>query len=169
MSDTTKHPSGISIAPAIGTDAEDVHALIVALAAAQDAAEMVTSTPDDLRRDGLHEGAKLQALLARDSGGKAVGLALYYFTYSTWTCTPVLFVEDLYVNADLRGSGLGRRLMAGLARIARDHGCLRVSLEVKSDNQAREFYKRLGLVQKGPWLPYAVNGSAFHALADTAD
>ena len=169
MTDTAPHPSGISLAQATRDDAEAVHALIVALAAAQDAAHMVTSTPDDLRRDGLHDGAKLQALLARNAAGDAVGLALYYFTYSTWTCTPVLFVEDLYVDAGLRGSGLGKRLMAGLARIARDHGCLRVSLEVKTDNQARGFYERLGLVRKGPWLPYAVNGAAFHALADSAD
>ncbi|MCR9175930.1 MAG: GNAT family N-acetyltransferase [Alphaproteobacteria bacterium] len=169
MTDSALSPSDISIALATADDAEAVHALIVALAEAQNAAHMVTSTPDDLRRDGLYDGAKLQALLARKATGDAVGLALYYFTYSTWTCTPVLFVEDLYVDAGLRGSGLGKRLMAGLARIARDHGCLRVGLEVKTDNQARGFYERLGLVQKGPWLPYAVNGAAFHALADTAD
>jgi GNAT superfamily N-acetyltransferase len=168
MTDSTTHDSAITIALAKTEDAEAVHALIVALADAQDAAHMVTSTPDDLRRDGLHEGAKLQALLARNGAGDAVGLALYYFTYSTWTCTPVLYVEDLYVDAGLRGSGLGKRLMAGLAKIARDHGCLRIGLEVKSDNQARGFYARLGLVQKGPWLPYAVSGDAFHTLADAA-
>ena len=63
MTDTTPHPSGISLKQATLDDAEAVHALIVALAEAQDAAHMVTSMPDDLRRDGLHEGAKLQALL----------------------------------------------------------------------------------------------------------
>jgi ribosomal protein S18 acetylase RimI-like enzyme len=133
-------------------DAAAVLDLVRALAVAQDAGHHVTATADDLRRDGA-----------------AVGLALDYFTYSTWTGRSKLYVEDLYVDAALRGSGLGRRLMAALARTALDAGAERLDLSVKTDNAARAFYERLGLTRSGTWLPYAVGGSDLRDLAASAD
>lgn len=160
----------IELRPAEAGDVTLLQDLIRRLAEAQDAGEYVVSSPDDLLRDGFGPVPRFHALLAEEidtaSGRRAaVGLALYYFTYSTWAGRPNLYVEDLYVDPDRRGGGTGRRLMAALARAAVDAGCARLELAVKTDNRARAFYERLGLARKGTWLPYAVSGDALRALA----
>lgn len=159
--------AGITLHHATTEDADDVHRLVVELAKVQGAGDLVRSSPADLARDGLKPGAMLQAVLARDTGGRAVGLSLYFFTYSTWNGQRVLYVEDLYVDPALRGSGLGRRLLTEMARITRAEGALRLDLSVKSGNTARGFYETLGLVQKGDWVPYTLAGDALDALAGT--
>ncbi len=146
-------------------DAETVRRLVRALAEVQEAADYVTGTADDLRRDGSGEHPYFRAMLAERADGTAVGLALYYYVYSTWSGRPKLYVEDLYVDADLRGSGLGRRLMAALAREAVAKNCVKLDLSVKTDNKARDFYERLGLTRSGTWLPYTVGGADLEALA----
>lgn len=84
------------------------------------------------------------ALLAmRD--GKPVGLCLYTYAFSGWRGTPGLFVQDLYVDAGERGSGLGRRLLAAALRREAARGCAFVKLEVDRSNAgAVAFYRRLG-------------------------
>lgn len=146
-------------------DAERVHQLVRALAEVQEAADYVTGSVADLRRDGSGPHPYFHAMLAERPGGAAVGLALYYFIYSTWAGRPKLYVEDLYVDADLRGTGLGRRLMAALAREAVARGCVKLDLSVKTDNAARDFYARLGLTRSGTWLPYTVAGADLETLA----
>lgn len=171
----------ITIRPAVllppgqgdGDDGEMILALVQALAKTQDADGFVTATADDLRRDGSGPTARFRALVAEQADGRTVGpapvgLALYYFTYSTWAGRPKLYVEDLFVDSALRGSGLGRRLLATLAREALSTGCKRLDLSVKTDNQARGFYGHLGLKPSGTWQPYFVDGSALKALAESA-
>ena len=164
----------IQLRPADAGDVATLQDLIRRLAEAQDAGGYVTSTPEDLLRDGFGPQPRFHALLAEavepGSGERAaVGLALYYFTYSTWTGKPNLYVEDLYVDPDRQGAGIGRRLMAALGRAALDAGCGRLELSVKTDNRARAFYERLGLARKGSWLPYAVSGDGLQELAARAD
>jgi len=155
-------------ADAAPDDAETVLRLVRALAEAQDAGRFVTATADDLRRDAGGHAPYFRALIAERADGEAVGLALYYFSYSTWSGRPKLYVEDLFVDAGLRGSGLGRRLMAALARAALESGCVRLDLSVKTDNRARGFYESLGLARSGTWLPYTVGGADLEALASSA-
>lgn len=159
----------ILIRPAVAGDVATLQDLIRRLAEVQDAADYVRSSPEDLLRDGFGPVPRFHALLAESAGtGSAVGMALYYFTYSTWVGRPNLYVEDLYVDPDRQGTGLGRRLMAALARIAVDSACGRLELAVKTDNRARAFYERLGMTRKGSWLPYAIADDALQALASTA-
>ena len=147
-------------------DADTLLRLVRRLAEAQDAAHEMTATTDDLRRDGFGSAPCFEALLAETDDGSPIGLALYYFTYSTWAGRAKLYVEDLFVDPAFRGCGLGRRLMTALARIALDRGCVGLDLAVKGDNRARGFYERLGLVRKGSWQPYAVSNNALRILAD---
>ena len=164
----------IALRPAEAGDVATLLDLVQRLAEAQDAAGYVQATPQDLLRDGFGPVPRFHAILAEwvdPAGGRRtpVGLALYYFTYSTWGGRPNLYVEDLYVDAELQGSGIGRRLMAALARAALDAGCGRLELAVKTDNRARAFYERLGLTRKGTWLPYAVSGEGLRDLAAATD
>jgi len=55
-----------------------------------------------------------------DNPGNAIGLALYFFNFSTWTGKPGLYLEDLYVNPDFRGGGVGKALFGKLGKIAEE-------------------------------------------------
>ncbi|NQW10600.1 MAG: GNAT family N-acetyltransferase [Alphaproteobacteria bacterium] len=149
-------------------DAETLLRLVRRLGEVQGAAHEMTATVEDLRRDGFGPSPRFEALLAEAADGSPVGLALYYFTYSTWAGCTKLYVEDLFVDPNCQGAGLGRRLMASLAVIALDRGCVALDLAVKSDNRARGFYERLGLTRKGSWQPYGVSRDALRALASHA-
>ena len=145
-------------------DAATVHAFVAALAEVQGQGDKVTSTPEDMARDGLRPGGAFEAILAEADGG-AVGFALFLFKYSTWSGTPVLYVEDIFVDETMRGTGLGAKLMARLGRIALERGCGRLELLVAEENKARQFYEALGLARFQTWMPYSIHGAPLEALA----
>ncbi len=158
-------PSNAVIRDARTGDAAVVHGFAVSLAEVQGQRHLVTSTVEDMARDGLRPGGAFEALLA-EVEGKAVGFALFFFKYSTWAGKPVLYVEDLFVDESMRGSGLGAKLMARLSRTALERGCERLELLVAEENTARRFYESLGLVRHNTWLPYTIYGPPLQALAD---
>jgi GNAT superfamily N-acetyltransferase len=152
------------IRPAVPEDAPTVHRLISDLASAQGQAGEMRATIADIRRDGFGPDARFHSLLV-ESGGEAIGLALYFYIYSTWRGRPALYVEDLIVADKARGRGIGTALMRDLARITKARGCSKLELSVSATNTARIFYERLGLGRKGDWLPYTISGAALDRLA----
>ena len=79
-------------------------------------------TPALLRRHGFGRRRYFDSLVCTRAG-RVIGYAVYYFAYSTFSCGPVLFVEDIYVLPEERGRGAGKALMIELARIAVHEGC----------------------------------------------
>ncbi len=85
--------------------------------------------------------------------GRPIAFALYYFTYSTFACRPILFIEDLFVLPDERGQGTGLALMSALARIAIRKKCGQMAWNVLYWNTpAIKFYRRLGARLDKTWL-----------------
>jgi GNAT superfamily N-acetyltransferase len=80
----------------------------------------VTATPAHYARHLFGPVARAHALLALD-GGAAVGLALYFFNFSTWTGRPGLYLEDLFVREERRGAGVAKALFARLALVAEEN------------------------------------------------
>lgn len=146
-------------------DASAILEMIRELARFERAEEAVCATVADLERDGWGEAPKFEALIA-EADGDPVGFALYFHNYSTWEGRAGIYLEDLYVKTDARGSGAGRRMMARLARIAVERGCARLELSVLDWNPARRFYAALGMTQMAEWLPYRATGDALAALAE---
>ena len=146
-------------------DAPIVHGLIRDLAAAQGFPDEVRSSVDDIVRDGFGPRALFHSLLAEEEG-VAIGLALYFYIYSTWEGRPALYVEDLIVTDQARGKGVGTLLMEKLAGISGETGCSKLELSVSARNTARAFYEGLGMSQKGDWIPYTISGPALKRLAD---
>ncbi|MDA1002850.1 MAG: GNAT family N-acetyltransferase [Chloroflexi bacterium] len=130
--------------------------------------ESVRLTADDLARDVFGPTPRAEVLIA-ERGGEPVAFALFFHNYSTWEGRPGLYLEDLYVDEPARGAGVGRALMAALARLARDRGCARLELSVLDWNPAREFYHRLGMRHMATWLPYRLDGDALAALAEEGE
>lgn len=157
-----------TIRPMMPEDAGALLAMMRAFAVYDDDPERVVATEADLRRDGFGPDPRFEALIAVLDGAP-VGYALYYPSYTAWQGRCGLFLEDLYLAEAARGHGLGRRIMALLAHIARDRGWTRIDLRVRADNRARSFYDRAGMAALDGWLPYKIAGPAFDGLAGEAE
>ena len=98
-------------------------------------------------------------------GGETAGFALWFRSYSTFLARPGIYLEDLFVFPTHRGRGLGRRLLAHLARTARERGYGRVEWAVLDWNvDAIRFYESLGAVPMGDWTTFRLTGDALDAL-----
>lgn len=156
----TAGASGLSLRLAGPDDAAILHGLIHRLADELDAGRRLTSTAEDFRRDA----AAYRALLA-ERGGRAVGLCLYFPSFSSWRGERGVYVQDIWVAPDERGTGLARRLIAETARRAAAEGARYLRLSVDRDNRrARDFYARLGLAHAERECIYMATGAAFEAL-----
>lgn len=146
-------------------DAASIHAMVVALARHIGKADLVTSSPESIRRNGFGDNPAFEALVA-DRDGEAVGLALFFYEFSTWRGQRGVFVQDLYVAEDLRGSGLGRRLLTELAARSSGAGADYIRLSVDSTNaSAAAFYARLGFEDRRGERIFVLAGDKFKSLA----
>lgn len=138
--------------------------LIRELARFERAPEAVVATEEDLRREGFGPDPKFEAILAFLDGAPA-GVALFHTRFSTWLGRPGLYLEDLFVVEEARGRGVGRRLMARLARVAVERGWGRIDFHVLDWNPARGFYEKLGMSHHAEWLRYGADEAALRRLA----
>jgi ribosomal protein S18 acetylase RimI-like enzyme len=151
-------------------DVETVVAMVNELAAYERAAEQVRVTPEQLHRAlfaGAAPGGHPAAyLLVAEEGDEPVGFALWFLNFSTWEGVHGIYLEDLYVRPEHRGSGAGRALLTTLARIAQERGYARVEWSVLNWNEpAIGFYRRIGATPLEEWTTYRLTGSALTSLA----
>jgi ribosomal protein S18 acetylase RimI-like enzyme len=124
-------------------DAEALTALIKALAVYDGNGADVHFSSDQLRAALSGPAPRLLAILALD-GAKAIGFVTYTIDYAIWVASDVLRIDDLFFSADYRGRGLGKRLMAEIARRA-IAGNMVARWEVMPQNlKAQAFYRSLG-------------------------
>ncbi len=106
-----------------------------------------------------------EALIAEVDGAPA-GLALFFYNFSTWTGWRGLYLEDLYVTPQARGTGVGKALLKRLAQIAVERGCSRFEWAVLDWNTpAQEFYKAMGATIMGDWRICRMSGDALTTFA----
>lgn len=158
----------VAIRPAVEADAGLILRFVKELAEFEREPHAVKATAEDFRRDGWGPNPVFEALIA-ELDGTPVGFALTFRNYSTWEGRHGLFVEDLYVTPEARRHGVGKRLLAEVARRAVAAGCRRVDLNVLDWNPARGFYEAIGIRHLEEWLPYRLTGADLSALAAKAD
>lgn len=142
--------------------------MLTRLATDLEAGAKFRGTPEALARYGTGPGALFQALIARN-GGRAEGFALFFPHFSTWRAQPGVYVQDLWVAPETRGSGLGEQLLAATARHAAegwDAQYLMLSVDA-GNGGARRFYERLGFRPQKDDRPMALEGEAFARLQGT--
>ncbi len=100
--------------------------------------------------------------------GRIVGFALWFLNFSTWRGTHGIYLEDLFVLPDQRGSGLGKALLAALAAECVERGYARLEWSVLDWNPATEFYKALGAIAMDEWTVNRLTDEALKALAAQA-
>ncbi len=148
------------IRKATPADLGDILQLIRDLAAYEREPDAVKATVESLHGTLFGPTPTAEAIVA-ELDGEVVGVALYFTNFSTWSGRDGLYLEDLYVKPEARGSGLGKALLRRLARIAVARGCARVEWSVLDWNApAIAFYKALGAVPKDEWTVYRLDGDA---------
>jgi GNAT superfamily N-acetyltransferase len=100
--------------------------------------------------------------------GAVAGFTLWFLNFSTWRGTHGIYLEDLYVREELRGSGLGKTLLAALAAECVEHGYQRLEWSVLNWNPAVGFYKALGASPQDEWTVYRLADDPLRALAADA-
>ncbi|HLH99213.1 MAG TPA: GNAT family N-acetyltransferase [Acidimicrobiales bacterium] len=98
--------------------------------------------------------------------GRVVGTALWFLNFSTWQGTHGVYLEDLYVQPEQRGRGLGRALLVELARECANRGYARLEWAVLDWNTPSiGFYRSLGALPQDEWTTFRLTGPALDALA----
>lgn len=154
----------ITIRFATAADVGTILRFIKGLAAFEHEPDAVKATEADLLRDGFGPSPKFEVLIA-EVEKEPVGFALFFPTYSTWEGRSGLHLEDIFVEEQVRGQGVGAALMVRLAAIAVERDYARLELSVLHWNPARQFYHALGMQHTNEWLPYRISGEALKALA----
>ena len=157
---------GAVLRPASLGDEAGILAAIHALAVFEREPDAVENTAEALTRTLFGPDPKAFAhVVERDGSIRAI--AVWFLTYSTWTGTHGIWLEDLYVHEADRGRGYGSALMSALAAICIERGYRRFEWTVLDWNEpARAFYLSLGAVPMDEWTTQRLTGDALAALAD---
>ncbi len=146
-------------------DAGEILRLVRELADYEKLLHEVEATEADFRERMFGPRPSAYAVLA-EVDGTVVGIALYYYTFSTFTGRCDLFLEDLFVIQTYRGHGIGLALFRHLAGIARAEKCRRIEWRVLNWNQPSiDFYRRIGAKPLEDWTVQRLEGVALAALA----
>ena len=139
------------IRPAAPGDVDELLRLIRDLAEYEKLAHMAAGTPPMLQEALFGPRPSCEAIVA-ERGGRSVGFALYFSTFSTFLCKPGLYLEDLFVEPGERGLGIGKGLVRALAALAVERDCGRFEWRVLDWNEPSiNFYKSLGATIMPEW------------------
>lgn len=153
------------IRPTTIADVDDLYELICSLAAFEK--KDVSSLPitkEKLKKHLFNDPSSFQVELVTHEK-KAVGYALYFYTFSAYLCSPILYVEDLFIEPEHQNIGLGTKLLKQLAKYAKEKDCYRMEWHVFDWNQkAIDFYKQLGAVFKPELIQVRLENQALLEL-----
>jgi GNAT superfamily N-acetyltransferase len=156
------------IEPAIASDVPVLLDLIKALAAYEKLTHEVVATESDLHAALFGPRPAAEAAIAY-AGDEPAGFAVFFHNFSTFLGRPGMYLEDLFVQPRWRGRGLGRLLMAHVAKIAVERRCGRLEWSVLDWNEpAIGFYRRLGARPMDDWTVYRLTGDRLRALAGSS-
>ena len=147
-------------------DVPRILALVRQLAEYEKLEHEVVANEELLAQTLFGEDRAAEVILAEDNG-EAVGFALFFHSYSTFLGRPGIYLEDLFVKPEHRSKGIGKALLAHIARLALERECGRLEWSVLDWNEAAiRFYRSLGAVPMEGWTVHRVTGGALRRLAD---
>ena len=128
-------------------------------------------TEEKYRKYGFTKDKIYDCLLVENTGGPGpeyLGVALFYYTFSTFEAKPTLWLEDIFVPEELRGNGIGTNLLKQLCQIAVEKDCGRVEWTVLDWNEpSRQFYFNIGAKAMDEWTTFRMLPNAFKKLAES--
>ena len=157
----------MTIRPATPDDVATILRFVRELADYEREPDAVEATEQMLATALFGERPAAEAVIA-EIDGEPVGFAIFFHNFSTWTGKRGLYLEDLYVTPAARGSGVGRALLAHLARLAIERDCARFEWSVLDWNApAIGFYRKLGAIGMEEWTIQRLTGDALAKLAES--
>ena len=161
--------SQLSIRQATTTDAPLILHFIRELAIYEKAEHEVQATELSIKQSIFAEGSHVNALICEHEG-EALGMAIYFYNYSTWLAKPGLYLEDLYVSPEHRGKGAGKLLLKKMAQIAVQKDCGRFEWSCLDWNKpSRDFYEVIGAQSQDEWVGYRMSGKVLIDFAAQGD
>lgn len=155
-----------TLRPAEPRDCAEIDRLIRELAAYEKLSDQAVGTPGGLHAALFGERPACEALVA-ERHGRAVGFALYFTTFSTFLCKPGIYLEDVFVEPEHRGHGIGKAILRRLAALAVERGCGRFEWRVLDWNEPSiRFYESLGGRILPEWELVRMTAPEFTALAN---
>ncbi len=155
----------MSLRPATGEDVPLLLAFVHELAAYERAPEAVRMTEAQLHDALFGPRPRAEALIA-ELDGAPVGFAVWYQSFNTWTGTPALYLEDLFIRPAARGCGLGKNILTHLAGLAVSRGYARMEWMVLDWNvSAIDFYTGMGAAPLPDWTKFRLSGDALTRVA----
>lgn len=156
---------GLAIRAADAGDVGLILAFIKKLAAYEKLSHEVVAT-EEVLRESLFGTCRTAEVILAYWDGQPVGFALFFHNFSTFLGRPGIYLEDLYVEEQARGRGIGKAILVHLAQLAKQRGCGRLEWWVLDWNEsAIRFYKSLGAVPMDEWTVYRVTGEGLDRLA----
>ncbi len=155
----------LTIEPASEADVDDILRLIRGLAEYEKLSHEVVATSEKLRETLFGQTRFAECLLAKLEE-QSVGFALFFHSYSTFLGQPGLYLEDLFVQPDYRGKGIGKKLLQSVAQIAVKRNCGRLEWAVLDWNKpAIDFYDSLDATAMRQWFTYRLSGDTLQQVA----
>lgn len=149
----------MEIREATANDAALIADFIKKLAEYERMSEQVVSDEESIRKSLFDEGAA--KVIFAEQNGKAVGFALYFYNYSTFLGKKGLYLEDLFVLPEERGTGCGKALLLYLAGKAAEEGCGRMEWSCLNWNKPSiDFYLSVGAERMTDWTVFRLSGDA---------
>ena len=157
----------MTVRPATIDDVPRILELVHELAAYEREPDAVEATEADFAAALFPaDGAPTTFAHVAEVEGAVVGMALWFVSFSTWTGRNGIWLEDLFVRPEHRGSGLGRALLAALAALCVARGWRRLEWWVLDWNEPSiGFYRSLGATAQDEWTTFRLTGEALAALA----
>lgn len=161
----------IEIRPATINDVGLILGFIKKLAAYEELAHEVVATEEILAESLFGEKRHAEVIFAYaqktdESTLEPAGMALYFHNFSTFLGRPGLYLEDLFVDKEFRGKGIGKKLLTQLAVIAKERSCARYEWVCLDWNKpSRELYESLGAKPQSQWIIHRVEGKSLDDLA----
>jgi GNAT superfamily N-acetyltransferase len=161
----TNH-SDFTVRPATAGDCPTILAFIKQLAEYEKLAHEVVANEERLMKSLFGEHPSAEVIMG-EYQNRPVGFALFFSNYSTFLAKPGIYLEDLFVQPDMRGKGFGKTLLAHLAKLAVERDCGRLEWSVLDWNQpAIDFYRSLNAQPMEGWTVNRLSGDALAVLAN---
>ncbi|HRK21363.1 MAG TPA: GNAT family N-acetyltransferase [Fimbriimonadaceae bacterium] len=154
------------IRPAEPQDVPRIFELVRELAVYERLEHKLVGTPARLREHLFGDRPFVESLVG-EVDGAIVAYSLFFPSYSSFLMKPGYWLEDIYVQPEHRGKGLGKALLRAIVQKARDAGYGRVEWSVLDWNQPSiDFYRSIGAVHMADWNTYRLEDETLRRFAD---
>lgn len=165
-SEAAAFPDGYSVRRANPDDSATIRGLILELARYEKLEHELVATVQDLRETIFAPGSPVRVMLVENGESTSVAYSLCFRSYSTFLGRPGVYLEDLFVMPEFRGRGIGKALLATVARDCLEQGGGRLEWSVLNWNEpAIRFYESLGAGPMSEWTTYRLTAAPLKKLA----